>query len=229
MPSSAKGHPGPPGRLSARIAARVAHDLNNALAVLTGHFYLLRDGAEPLEEGLDAMESAAANVERLARSLTLLGTLGLDPAAVVDVNEVVRGVAGSYPTGTVETRLDPSLAPLEARGADLEKALRALTDNALEASGGGAGVGGAVVVETSTAGADVVVAVEDSGPGVAPEVRRREFDPLFSTKGERGRGVGITLAIVAATMAGGSLEIQDRAAGGTRAVLRIPKESPVDR
>jgi signal transduction histidine kinase len=227
VPSSGRAPSGPSGRLSTRIAARVAHDVNNALAIFTGHFYLLRDGAEPLEEGLDAMEKAAANLERLARSLTVLGTLGIDAAARIDVNELVRGVVGAYPPGAVETRLEPGLPSLDAPAADLEKALRAVIDNAREAFGAASASSTPVLVGTSSQGDDVVVTIEDSGPGVPAEVRKREFDPLFSTKGERGRGIGITLAIVALAIAGGSLQIEDRTAGGTRAVLRIPKSNPI--
>lgn len=209
-----------PGRLSARLAARVAHDLNNALAILSGHIFLLRDGAEPIEEGLDAMEKASENIERMARSLITLGSLGVDPPAATQVNDVVRTALGSV-TG-VEAYLDPGLPAIETRAVDLEKAVRALIDNAREASAAGQ----PVRVSTRDEGSSLSIVVEDSGAGVPVEVRRRGFDPLFSTKGERGRGIGITLAIVAATIAGGSLKVEDGPDGGTRAILRLPKTTP---
>lgn len=212
----------PPGRISARIAARIAHDLNNSLAILSGHLFLLRDGAEPLEEGLDAMEKAAENIERMARGLTGLGSLGIDSPAPVQLNDVVRTAIGGG-SATVETDLDPGLPAIETRAADVERAIRALMENAREASAAGSQP---VRISTKDEGSTVSIAVEDSGAGVPAEIRRRRFDPLFSTKGERGRGLGVTLAIVAATIAGGSLEIQDRPAGGTRAILRIPKTTP---
>src|ERR1019366_8046136 len=60
-------------RIAARLAARTSHDLNNILAIFSGHLYLLRESAEPLEEGLDAMEKAIATLHRLSRSLADLG------------------------------------------------------------------------------------------------------------------------------------------------------------
>ena len=62
-------------RLAARVAARAAHDLNNALAVFSGHIYLLRESAEPVSEALDAMEKAAENVKRSAKNLSEVGFL----------------------------------------------------------------------------------------------------------------------------------------------------------
>ena len=113
-------------RLASRVAARTAHDLNNIAAVVSGHIYLLRSGAEPMEEAFEAMEKAMEHMERLTRSLTALGTLGLEPVEATDVNEALRETLAGAGAGGVELDLDPELPKLSTRRADLIRAVDAL-------------------------------------------------------------------------------------------------------
>jgi signal transduction histidine kinase len=189
------------------------------LAVFSGHIFLLRESGEPVSEALDAMEKALENAERLARSLAEVGALGIDEPEPLDLNELVRSKVRGIPEGRLEVSLDGALAPIVARPADLSRAIGALVQNAREADGGAA----AIRVSTDQDSSEVRIAVEDSGTGIPEVVRRRDFDPLFSTSGERGRGLGITVARLAALMAGGRLVIEERPGGGTRAVLALPR------
>jgi signal transduction histidine kinase len=213
----------PGSRLTARVAARAAHELNNSLAIFSGHIFLLRDAAEPLDDALDAMEKAVENALRLARNLAELGSLGIDEPEFLDVGETLRGALSDVPPERIDLDVASGLPPVLARRSDVARAVRALVQNAREALEG-AGIGAPVrVAATNTAG-EVRVAIEDSGPGVADVVRRRDFDPLFTTKGERGRGLGVTLARSAALLGGGSLTIEERPGGGTRAVIRLLRQ-----
>jgi len=208
------------GRIAARIAARTAHDLNNLAAVFSGHLYLLRNAAEPPEEAYDAMEKALAHLDRLTRGLMAVGVLGVEQLASLDVNEIVRTtVEPIRAKAQVELDLEPALPAVAGRQGDLARAIEALLSNAREANGPGQPI--RVSTRRDADGA-VRIAVEDSGSGIPPEVRRRDFDPLFSTKGEKGRGIGVTLASVVAALQGGSLALEDRSDGGTRATLRLP-------
>jgi two-component system C4-dicarboxylate transport sensor histidine kinase DctB len=206
--------------LATRIAARTAHDLNNLAAVLSGHIYLLRNGAEPPEEAYEAMEKALAHLDRLARGLTSLGGIGLEEPVAVDVNEVARAAA-QVVTGPVELDLTTPLPSARGSRTDLCVALEALLANARDAAGPGASVRLASCVE----GDSIVVSVEDSGPGVALAVRQRNFDPFFSTKGDKGRGIGLTIAALVAAIYGGKLTVEDREESGTVASLRLPSAS----
>lgn len=210
-------------RLTARLAARAAHELNNSLAIFSGHIFLLRDSAEPLDDALEAMEKAVENALRLARNLAELGSLGIEEPETVDVGAIVRGALSELPASAVELDLESDLPRAVARRSDVARAVRALVQNARDAVAGTT-AGAAVRVAATHTAEEVLVAVEDSGPGVAEVVRRRDFDPLFTTKGERGRGLGVTLARSAALLGGGSLTIEERPGGGTRAVLRLPRD-----
>jgi two-component system, NtrC family, sensor kinase len=204
-------------RLATRIAARTAHDLNNLAAVFSGHLYLLRNNAEPPEEAYEAMEKALAHLDRLARGLTALGGIGLEEPVSVDVNEVARAAARSV-AGPVELELVAAVPSTRGSSPNLSVALEALLSNAREASGPAA----PIRLITRTDGDSILVVIEDSGPGVSPAVRKRNFEPFFSTKEEKGRGVGLTLAALAVQLHGGTLAVVDRPEGGTRVSLSLP-------
>lgn len=212
---------GSDSRLLARLAGRTAHDLNNMLAVLSGHIYLLRSAAEPAEEAFEAMERVMEHLQRLTGSLAAVGALAEEAAALVDVNDAVTSASEATPR--VELDLEPGLPRLRARRSDLESAVRALVANASEASDPAQSVRVSTLADPD---GGVRILVEDRGRGVPAEVRRRSFEPLFSTSGMKGRGIGITVATVVAAGLGGSLEIEEHAGGGTRATLRLPASDP---
>jgi signal transduction histidine kinase len=206
-------------RLAVRLAARTAHDLNNVAAVFSGHIYLLRNAAETSEEALAAMETVMEHLARLTGSLMAFGTLGTEEAAAIDINDVVRSAAKTVQAAApVELDLDPDLPAVSGRRGDLERALEALVSNSREASDPDRPI--RVSTRRDPEGS-LQITVEDAGKGVPSEVRRRNFEPLFSTKGEKGHGIGLAIASTVAALHGGSLEIEDRPEGGTRATLRI--------
>ena len=81
---SAEAYPSPAALLS-RLGLRTAHDLNNLIAIVSGHVYLLRQSGGADRESLDAIQAAVEQLERLSRSLSMVG--GADgPRAAADVN-----------------------------------------------------------------------------------------------------------------------------------------------
>jgi signal transduction histidine kinase len=213
---------GPDGfALATRIAAATAHDLNNVAAVVGGHLYLLKQGAEPPDEAFGDMETALETLARLTRSLQALASIGRGEPGPCNVNEIVRE---ARQTIAAELELDGDLPSLVGRRRDLLCAIEALYSNAREASPPGA----PIRVSTTRLPGDtgIQITIEDRGPGVPPELRTRVFDPLFSTRGARGRGSGLTLAAMVAAMHGGSCELETREGGGTRAVLRLRRGLP---
>src|SRR5262249_21908434 len=163
------------------------------------------------------MEASLASLQQLSRSLTAVGTLGIEEPVSVDLGEVLRS-AVEEAGGKVQLEKPISLPPFRGSPRDLRVAIGALLANAREAAPPDAPVRVVAGVEGNL----IVIAVEDPGPGVAVSVRQKNFDPLFSTKGEKGRGVGVTIARLVAALHGGTLSIEDRSADGTRVSLRLP-------
>jgi len=208
-------------RLAGRLALRLVHDLNNVAAIVAGHVYLLRSSGEPLEEGLDAIERVAAQLERTTRSLSALAALGEEPLVSFDLNEVAEESRRDPPAlaGAIQMRLESGIPRVNGRRGEVLGAVKALIANAAEA--GPAPLPIVVRTRRDEPGA-VVLEVIDAGAGVPAGIEKRVFDPLFTTRGQKGRGFGLTLAAAVAALHGGSCTIVTAPEGGTAAVLRLP-------
>ena len=157
--------------------------------------------------------AASASIRRLvsevdegARRLSdivraLKGYAFLDQAPVQDV-DVVRGLEDTLVLLGHQTRqvrvqreFDPRLPPIPARGSELNQVWTNLIDNACAAlSEVGDGRQPTLTLRAHPRGADIVVEVEDNGPGIPPDVRDRIFDAFFTTK-PPGQGTGLGLQI----------------------------------
>jgi nitrogen fixation/metabolism regulation signal transduction histidine kinase len=123
--------------------------------------------------------------------------------------ERANGQTGPEEEGrAVLARFDPRL---------LGRAVRNLIENAVRATAGG----GRVVVRVVAEGGTAAVSVLDSGPGVAPELLGRIFDPYFSTH-DTGTGLGLPIARRIAEEHGGSIAARNRPDGGLEVTVRIP-------
>jgi signal transduction histidine kinase len=215
---SADSYPSAPALVS-RLALRAAHDLNNLIAVISGHVYLLRASVEKPGsiESLDAMQTAVAGLERLSRSLSAVGTAH-GPAGAVDLEAVLRGVAAEPGAPPAEIEIEERLPPVAGSAEALRAALRALVANAAAAA-----PDAPIRIAARRDGGDgVVLSVEDRGAGVAPEAAARAFDPFYSTRnGGRGTGIGLFVAAAVAAAHGTTCVLQPRDGGGTVASMRL--------
>jgi two-component system sensor histidine kinase TctE len=103
--------------------------------------------------------------------------------------------------------------------AELTLAVSELIGNALDAVARG---GGRVRISTGREGGDVVCQVADDGPGIGADALPHIFEPFFTTSGERGRGLGLTIALSVATRHDGDLRLVPAADRGVLATLRLP-------
>ncbi|HEX8489609.1 MAG TPA: response regulator, partial [Chthoniobacterales bacterium] len=78
-------------------------------------------------------------------------------------------------------------------------------------------------LETSIDGDDAIVRVRDTGTGMTESVRQRCLEPFFSTKGERGTGLGLSMVYGIVERHRGKLEIESAAGQGTTFIIRLPQ------
>jgi CheY-like chemotaxis protein len=185
-------------RALGELAAGVAHDFNNALETVLGRVTLARDKlrrGDDIAEDLDIIEGAARNgADTVQRVCEFSRPTGSDTWHDVNLTEVVRDAASF-----VQTRVPPGIEleievdetpPIRGNGAELREVVLNLLSNALDAVDGS----GRVRVRSFTRTDQAVIEVEDNGCGMAPDVQRRVFEPFFSTKGESGTGLGLSVS-----------------------------------
>ena len=121
--------------------------------------------------------------------------------------------------GVTVVREYDALPPIDAYGGELNQVWTNLVDNAVDAMDGN----GTLTVRTRTDGDWVVVEICDTGPGMAPEVAARAFEPFFSTK-DVGRGTGLGLDIarrIVVERHAGLIDIDTPRHEGTGTVMRV--------
>jgi len=210
------------------LAAEIAHEINNPLFAILGLTELLLKDAQPgtkVHERLRLVEETGREIKELVRTLLTfareptdeVGTVSLQ-AVVADALELVRHTSASKGVEIVE-RLEGGPVHVEGNANALKQIVLNLLTNARHVLPDN----GTIVVALTTAPGRASVRVSDTGPGVEPELRDRIFEPLFTTKGERGNGLGLTVSRTLARLHGGSLRLADGGEGeGAVFVLELP-------
>lgn len=220
------------------FAADASHELRTPLTVIRSSVeYLRRHGEQPVANVADALEDIDAEVEHLTTlvdDLLLLarsdsGAITLDrvPLHLDDVaTEAASALAQPAAAAGVRLEVDPEPTATVGDPARLRQLVTILVDNAIRHSPRGTAV--RVVVRPVTPGGGATLAVEDAGPGVAPENALRVFDRFWRAPGAPAGGTGLGLAIAKwiAEHHDGTISVDRSAAGGARFQVRLPPTSP---
>jgi PAS domain S-box-containing protein len=214
-----------------RIAARVAHEINNPLAGIQNSFLLLRDAISPDHPHYAYVGAIEREIRRIANVTRQLyetyrpETDGTGQSGVRTlIGDAVAFLQQVNRPSKVEIRADltgvPSLVAIPE--SVLRQSVYNLVQNAVEASP----QGGVVTVRAELIEGFFILKVRDQGPGVPLESRERIFQPFVTTKGRGaatgGMGIGLSLVRRSVEAMGGTVEIMDPPEGGTEFVIRIP-------
>ncbi len=205
-----------------RLAAGVAHEINNPLGVILGYVRLLKRKSEgALAEDLEVVEQEAVRCQEIVEGLLDLsrpGKVAVEPVSLREVcDEVVARLREATRLGTVDVAVEGD-ARAWAQPQRVRQVLLNLVKNAAEAAGSGGRV--QVRIEGREDGG-ASVAVSDSGPGVKAEDRPRLFEPFFTTKAS-GTGLGLAVSQAIAHAHGGRIEADAGPLGGARFTLHLP-------
>jgi PAS domain S-box-containing protein len=226
-----------------RLTGGIAHDFNNLLAVIMGSVELVceklpkgSDSAQIAEEALDAVRRGAELVRRL---LAFARKQHLEPTAV-NMNDRLPGVVPMLERSLgekIRVQVKPAQRLWSARidPTQVDDALVNLAINARDAMPDG----GTLTIETEnvvldrdyaaqhvevTPGKYVMLAVSDTGSGMAPDVLSRAFEPFFTTKGEgEGTGLGLSQVFGWVKQSGGHIKIYSEVGHGTTVKLYLPR------
>ena len=210
------------------LAGGVAHDMNNVLAAILAlssvQLYQL-PRHDPAYQTFETIREAATRGGNVVKGLLKFARQRPKERRPVDLNELIQEEARLLEHTTLsrvrlELDLDPGLRPVVGDAGELSHAFMNLCINAVDAME----AGGTLSLRTRNAGPDrVEVTVSDTGSGMSPEVLKQAMDPFFTTK-EVGKGTGLGLAMVYATMRAheGQVELHSEPGRGTRARLIFP-------
>ncbi len=210
-----------------KLAAGVTHDLRGLMVAFRAAEWEM-DKA-PIPPALrEIVTLGLAGAENMVRTLGTLhefsrtGKLELelqpvDPAAVVHDALAIAKMDGVYKLHVVTSDVAPGLPAVRGDRQKLVQVLVNLIRNALHATSPGQ----KVHVTAERRDDAVVFAVEDEGPGVAPEVRERLFEPFTTTKGDQGYGLGLYMARLIVVSHRGRIELVERPRG-TRFEVVLP-------
>jgi signal transduction histidine kinase len=211
------------------IASGVAHEVNNPLTAIRMEAELL-GGAQKDAETEAAARAIVREVDRAAlivRSLLKLTRRTDSTPVPVQLNDLLRDVAEirrrvlRSEGVDVETALDPTTPAVLGLGQELMQVVFNLVSNAEHAV---RNLSPAVIrLSTQAREGWARLAVEDSGPGVPPDIRHRIFDPFYSTKRPaEGSGLGLAICQRAVSELGGRIWLTDSELGGARFVVELP-------
>ena len=223
-----------------QLSGGMAHDFANVLHVVAMNAGLLR--AKPgdrqvAEHALAAVERALASGRQVAERLLAFARrkplararIRLD-AFLEQARPLLEQAAGHRVTLDVQTR--PPLPEIVCDSGELDVALLNLVVNARDAMGGSGRVSvraypcdhesGAPERFVASPPRHVCVTVQDTGPGMTEEIRRRALEPFFTTKGESGTGLGLSQAYGFMQQLGGQLVLESAPGRGTAVHLYFP-------
>ncbi|MBT3702145.1 MAG: PAS domain-containing protein [Alphaproteobacteria bacterium] len=226
-----------------QLTGGIAHDFNNLMAVMIGNAEMLVDIVEHDENAKQNVEAIIRSIERgsslTSRLLAFSRQQSLSPIAVdvtqliVDLEDMLRRTLGEATDLQVESVANLWHALIDPH--QLESALLNLAINARDAMPGG----GTLVIETSNVTFDtdyakaheevqpgeyVVIAVSDTGSGMAPDVLEKVFEPFFTTKDVgKGSGLGLSMVYGLAKQSNGHLTIYSEVGQGTTVRLYLPR------
>ncbi|HEY7650289.1 MAG TPA: ATP-binding protein, partial [Methylomirabilota bacterium] len=224
-------------RALGEMAGGLAHDFNNTLAAILGRAQLMQSQANNAEaqRGLEAIEEAALEGARTIRQLQEFARRRHDrPPQSVALNQLVEEVVeltrarwrdeAQARNITYDVRVETTaVPPVTGDGQELREALTNVVLNALDAMPSG----GRLTLRTEHASGRVRCVITDTGVGMTDEVRRRVFDPYFTTKGERGSGLGLSVMYGIIARHGGEVEVESQPGRGSSFIIHLPAAEAV--
>ena len=209
-----------------RLAAGVAHEINNPLGDILGYTRLMRKRADTAtKEDLAVIEEETLRCKEIVEGLLDLSRpqqVGREEVPLRnECEEIVVRLREAKLLDGVQVEIEGA-ANAQGHPTRLKQVLSNLIRNAVEA----AGPGGRVTVAVGQRAQEILVAVSDTGPGLDETALSRLFEPFFTTK-EKGTGLGLAVSRAIARAHGGDIEAANAHGGGAVFTLRLPRQEGV--
>jgi len=219
-----------------RLAAGVVHEINNPLATISACAESLESRVEEgafghspevddLQEYLGLIRSEAFRCKAITNGLLDFSRVRTSNRLMIDVADLIRSSANliaHQKRGTdigIEFEIEENLPQINADGGQIQQAIIALATNAIDAMP----AGGTLTFRAKPSNNRVIIEIQDSGIGIAPDNLSKVFEPFFTTK-EVGKGTGLGLAVCYGiiTEHGGRLSVRSNIGVGTTFTIFLP-------
>jgi two-component system, NtrC family, sensor kinase len=219
-----------------RLAAGVAHEINNPMAIINEKAGLMRDLMEfapqfPEKEKFLSLTNVILQSVQRCRSIThrLLGFARRMEVEVevLDLNDVIRETLmflekeALYKNIDIQLELAEDLPRIASDRGQLQQVFLNLLNNALAA----VEEGGVISVTSWEKDMDTdAVTIQDNGCGMTEETLKHIFEPFFTTKGGQGTGLGLPITYGIVKKLGGDIEVHSKEGSGTTVIVFLPKK-----
>jgi PAS domain S-box-containing protein len=230
-----------------QIASGIAHDFNNLIAAISGSAAMILAGDDPVScQHAERVQRAASSASSLVQKMLSLGARKSDRTELDlarQIASVIELVRTSMPPSQ-EIRFTPPETPLllMADSTELMQVLMNLAINARDAMERQADGSIDLRMEGWTPGnpapvPDVgclprgpaaLIELSDNGCGIPPDMLGRIFQPFYSSKGDRGTGLGLSVVAGIIEAAGGAISVQSAVGKGTCFTILWPLDPPLD-
>jgi signal transduction histidine kinase len=218
-----------------RLAAGVAHEINNPLAVINEKTGLIKDlliikkeygKDDTLAGSIDVILSSVQRCGRITKRLLGFARHMKLSIQSVHVEEMVQEVLeflhkeAEYRTIAISLNIPDDIPKIETDAGKLQQVLLNIMNNAFTAMGSG----GHLDITAEMAGQEMVsVRIADDGCGIPEANLKRVFEPFFSTNtGEGGTGLGLSITYGLVRELGGSIDVKSEEGKGTVFTLALP-------
>ncbi|NCD24707.1 MAG: two-component sensor histidine kinase [Deltaproteobacteria bacterium] len=220
-----------------RLAAGVAHEINNPLAIINEKTGLMRDllnlhadfpDKARFEKQIDAILRSVDRCKSITHRMLGFAKRMDVKIEALDVNTVLIETLGflereaQYRNVEVRTELAENLPMIPSDHGQIQQVFLNILNNALAAVNDG---GRIVLSSRDMDGGYIAVSVEDNGCGMSEETRKHMFEPFFSTKKEKGTGLGMSITYGIIKRLGGEIEVTSKLNEGTTITILLPKNS----
>jgi signal transduction histidine kinase len=223
-----------------RLAASIAHEINNPLEAIKNSLYLLTNKIPADDPNYKFLQIATKETDRVSRILRqMLGFYRPPKMEPTDINRLIEDSQALIEKHLrqnkvrVENDLEADLPAVIASADQIRQVLLNLLLNAQQAMPDG----GTIAVSTRAShGGDpeflmsdsVHIQIRDTGKGIPEEYLPRIFEPFFSTKDEKGTGLGLWVSQGIVQAHGGSIKLRSREGRGTTFSVALPIRGPAE-